>query len=163
MSTNLLSIWKIPRAQSESLEHIYLFTIVASCQISLRNRKKVEKGSFQSFSFATGCTGQRKYWGSFPPQIYHLHSMAVLRLKRACSLKHYWITFSPFEQVVLAQETERALSWPKNLRSSGQSDVLVMIVKGSRVGYLVSKPLENTAGQAQKLIILDNKPFQNKA
>lgn len=42
VSTNLLSIWKIPRAQSESLEHMYLFTIVASCQISLK--QKVEKG-----------------------------------------------------------------------------------------------------------------------
>lgn len=60
VSTNLPSIQKIPRAQSESLERVHLFTIVTSCQVSLRSRKKQEKGSFQSFHFAIVCTGQSK-------------------------------------------------------------------------------------------------------
>lgn len=29
-------------------------------------------------------------------------------------------------------------------------------------GFLVSKTLENTAGQTQNLMLLDNKPFQSK-
>lgn len=108
---------------------------------------------------------ESKYQGSSPAQIDYLHSAAVgLGLNRTDSLKHYWTTFSPFEQrSKLFWCTElRAQPWPAILGAQDSQIFLWRLMSQAMSGFLVSKTLENTAGQTQNLMLLDNKPFQSK-